>query len=53
MNLASFIIAGACVVLVGSVIFILIKKSSGTKSIFKASQEAKDIKEGAGIGIVS
>ncbi len=47
MNLAPFIIVGACVVLVGSVIFILIKKTSGAKSIFKASQDAKNIREGA------
>ena len=47
MNLAPFIIVGACVVLVGFVIFIFIKKTSGAKSIFKASQEAKNIREGA------
>jgi len=47
VNLAPLIIVGACVVLVGSVIFILIKKTSGVKSVFKASQEAKNIREGA------
>ncbi len=47
MNLASWIIVVACVVLAGSVIFIFIKKTSGVKSVFKASQEAKRIREAA------
>jgi len=47
VNLAPLIIVGACVLLAGSVILILIKKTSGTKSIFKASQEAKNIRERA------
>jgi ribonuclease Y len=47
VNLATYIIVGVCVVLAGTVIFILIKKTSGAKSLFKASQEAKSIREGA------
>jgi ribonuclease Y len=47
VNLATLIIVGVCVVLAGSVIFILIKKTSGAKSLFKAGQEAKSIREGA------
>lgn len=47
MNLTPWIIVGACVVLAGFVIFILIKKTSGTQSVFKASQEAKNIREAA------
>ncbi len=47
MNLAAWISIGFFFLLAGSVIFILVKKSSGAKSIFKASQEAKNIKERA------
>ncbi|NIM58536.1 MAG: ribonuclease Y [Candidatus Aminicenantes bacterium] len=47
MNLTPLIIVGVCVVLAGTVILILIKKTSGVKSIFKASREAKNIRETA------
>ena len=47
MNLTPLIIVGVCVVLAGSVIFILIKRTSGAKSLFRASQEAKNIREAA------
>jgi ribonuclease Y len=47
VNLALLIIVGVCVVLAGSVIFILIKKTSGVKSVLKAGQEAKSIREAA------
>ncbi len=47
MNLAAWISIGFFFLLAGSVILILVKKSSGAKSVFKASQEAKNIKERA------
>lgn len=47
MNLAAWISIGFFFLLAGSVILILVKKSSGAKSIFKVSQEAKNIKERA------
>jgi len=47
VNLTLLIIAGFFVLLAGAIIFILLKKTSGTRGIFKSSQEAKNILEGA------
>jgi len=47
VNLAAWISIGFFFLLAGSVILILVKKSFGVKSIFKASQEAKNFKERA------
>ena len=43
MNLVVWIGLVAGLLLAGTIIFILIKKSSGTRSLFKAQQEAKEI----------
>lgn len=43
MNSAVFLGLAVGILLAGSVIFILIKKTSGTRSLFKAQQEAKNI----------
>lgn len=47
MNSAVWIIAGIFLFLAGSISFILIKKASWARSIFKANQEAQDILEKA------
>jgi ribonuclease Y len=47
VNLFSWILVGVSVALAGSIIFILIKRTSGARSVFKASQEAKNIRERA------
>lgn len=43
MNSAFWFVLILCVLLVGSIIVILIKRTSGARSLFKAQQEAKDI----------
>ena len=47
MNLTLLIIIGGILIVAGIVIFFLVKKASGTRSLFKAQQEAKQIIEKA------
>jgi len=47
VNLTLLIIIGGILIVAGIVIFFLVKKASGTRSLFKAQQEAKQIIEKA------
>lgn len=47
MNSAFWIVLILCVLLVASIVFILIKRASGAKALFKAQQKAKEILEKA------
>jgi len=47
VNLTLLIIIGGALIVAGIVIFFLVKKASGTRSLFKAQQEAKQIIEKA------
>jgi len=47
VNLTLLIIIGGALIVAGIVIFFLVKKASGTRSLFKAQQEAKQVIEKA------
>ncbi len=47
MNTMLQVLLGALILLAGSILFILIKKATGVRAIFRATQEAKTIQEKA------